>query len=451
LREKYGLEAADLPLRALFEQPTVGNLARTIELVRRGERGSIQLGRSDFIRRGQLSLDELNAEAQLDPGINPGGLVYEHVDEPEHVLLTGATGFVGAFLLHDLLKISSAKVHCLLRADDLEQGALRLKRNLDAYLLWDDSFGDRITPVPGDLGEPQLGLADEVFAGLANQIDVIYHNGAMVNFVYPYRAHKASNVLGTQEVLRLASRNKLKPVHFVSTLSILYSGGINDGRIFREDADLDQVGAPFGGYAQSKWVAEKLVRQAGSRGIPVAIYRPGLVSGHSLSGAWNTDNLISSMTRACVLLGSVPNLDVTVNIVPVDFVSAAIVHLSKDRENFGRVYHLDNPEPVHFSKLADWLATQGLHARNVSFDDWRAELFRQLPHMPSDGWEPYLPLIEEVEEKQVFMPEFDLSNTLNRLDGSGIQCHPVNDQLFSAYLKYFLPRGFLEKPEPEAT
>jgi thioester reductase-like protein len=100
-------------------------------------------------------------------------------------------------------------------------------------------------------------------------------------------------------------------------------------------------------------VAEKLVAQAGSRGIPYAIYRPGLVSGHSLTGAWNTDNLISSMTRACVLLGSVPDLDVMVNIVPVDFVSAAIVRLSKDPANLGRTYHLDNPEPVHFSRLAD--------------------------------------------------------------------------------------------------
>jgi thioester reductase-like protein len=239
-------------------------------------------------------------------------------------------------------------------------------------------------------------------------------------------------------------------VHFVSTLSILYSGGVNDGRVFREDADLDQVGAPFGGYAQSKWVAEKLVMQAGARGIPVAIYRPGLVSGHSSTGAWNTDNLISSMTRACVLLGCVPDLDVTVNIVPVDFVSAAIIYLSKNPENFSGIYHLDNPEPIHFSKLASWLTAQGLHARTVSFDEWRAELFRQIPHMPSDGWEPYLPLIEEVEERQVFMPEFDLSNTLTRLDGSGIRCHPVNDRLFSTYLNYFIPRGFLEKLQPRS-
>jgi thioester reductase-like protein len=156
------------------------------------------------------------------------------------------------------------------------------------------------------------------------------------------------------------------------------------------------------------------------------------------------------MTRACVLLGSVPTLDVMVNIVPVDFVSGAIVHLSKDPKNLGRVYHLDNPEPIHFSELSDWLTDQGFNARSLSFDDWRMKLFKQIPHMPSDGWEPYLPLLEEVEEKQVFMPEFDLSNTLSGLEGSGIECHPVNDRLFSTYLDYFTPHGFLEKSEPKA-
>jgi len=448
LREKYNLQAADLPLRALFENPTVANLALTIERARRGER--MTRTRSDFIQRGQLSLEALNAEAKLDADITAGDLKYEHA-EPKKILLTGATGFVGAFLLKDLLTMTSAEIYCLLRADDIEQGLNRLKRNLNSYQLWDESLAHRIKPVLGDLGSPRLGLSDETFNMLANQIDAIIHNGAMVNFVYPYAAHKSANVLGTQEILRLASRAKLKPVHHVSTLSILYSGGVNDGRVFGEDSNLDEVGAPFGGYAQSKWVAEKLIQQAMTRGIPCAIYRPGLVSGHSVTGAWNTDNLISSMTRACVLLGSVPNLDVMVNIVPVDFVSAAIVQLSKDEKNFGAIFHLDNPDPLHFKHLAGWLASRGLQARAVSFDEWREELFSQIPHMPSDEWAPYLPLLEEVDESQVFMPEFDLANTLTRLEGSGIACHPVNEALFTAYLNYFIPRGFLEKEKSKTT
>jgi len=411
--------------------------------------GVVYAHRGNFIQSGQLSLEELNTEAQLDPGITAGELIYEPIEKPEHILLTGATGFVGAFLLHDLLETTSAEVHCLLRADNLEEGMQRIKRNLGTYRLWNDPYKNRIKPILGDLGKPQLGLSNADFERLTNQLDVIYHNGAMVNFVYPYQAHKAPNVLGTQEILRLASQVKLKPVHFVSTLSILYSGGKKNGHVFHEDSDRDQAGAPFGGYAQSKWVAEKLVEQAGARGIPYAIYRPGLVSGHSVSGAWNTDNLISSMTRACVLLGSVPSLDVMVNIVPVDFVSGAIMHLSKDLRNLGKIYHLDNPEPLHFSKLVDWLTKQGFGARMVSFDEWRAELFRQIPHMPSDGWEPYLPLVEEVDEEQVFMPEFDLSNTMSGLNNSSIKCHPVNARLFSTYLDYFTPQGFLKRSEPK--
>ena len=86
----------------------------------------------------------------------------------------------------------------------------------------------------------------------------------------------------------------------------------------------------------------------------------------------------------------------------------------------------------------------GFNARRLPFDEWRAELFRQSAYMPSDGWEPYLPLLEEVEEKQVFMPEFDLTNTLSALKGSGILCHPVNGQLLSRYLKYFTSDGLPE-------
>ncbi len=152
LREKYGLETAQLPLRALFEQPTVANLAEIIEKALNGEQMSYT-GQRNVIRMNQLSMEELKAEAQLDESIIAGELVYEHVDEPKHILLTGATGFVGAFLLHDLLKQTSADIYCLLRADDIEKGLQRLKRNLNSYVLWDNAFADRIKPIIGDLGE----------------------------------------------------------------------------------------------------------------------------------------------------------------------------------------------------------------------------------------------------------------------------------------------------------
>ncbi|HLF73749.1 MAG TPA: SDR family oxidoreductase, partial [Anaerolineales bacterium] len=176
------------------------------------------------------------------------------------------------------------------------------------------------------------------------------------------------------------------------------------------------------------------------------IYRPGLVTGHSLTGASNTDDMLSNLTRACLLLGSVPDLDVMVDIVPVDYVSAAIVHLSGDPKNLGKVYHLGNPHPLHLSRMVDWLIGQGFQAQRVSFENWRMELFRQAADMPVDGWQPYLPLIEEVEESQIFMPKFDYSNTLAGLDGSDIHCPPVDLDLLAVYIAFFNRQGFFDKP-----
>jgi len=189
-----------------------------------------------------------------------------------------------------------------------------MQRNLEYYSLWDDHFRFRMTPVPGDLSEPYLGLAMEQFQTLATQVDTIYHNGAWVNWVQPYHALKATNVHGTQEVLRLASQMKVKPVHFTSTLAVFPFSG----EAFREQDNLDHKKYLYGGYAQSKWVAEKLVTMARSRGLPICIYRPSVVTGQSQTGCFNTDAYLENMIKGCIHLGYVPTIDSIVDMVPVD-------------------------------------------------------------------------------------------------------------------------------------
>jgi len=432
VRERF---EAQVLLRSLFEEPTVAGLARAIE---HGQ----QVGDGLF---AAMTLEELNAEASLDPAITGENPILEPVaDEPEHIFLTGATGFVGAFLLHDLAQQTNAKLHCLVRAADVEEGRQRLQRNLESYLLWDESLDDRIAVVLGDLAQPAFGLSAEAFEALAQQMDAIYHNGAMVNFIHPYHAHKAPNVLGTQEVLRLASNARLKPVHFVSTLSVFHSGDHDDGTVFTENDNLDQVGVPFGGYAQSKWVAEKLVRTAGVRGIPVAIYRPGLVSGASTTGAWNTDDLMTTLIKSCIAIGVAPDLDVMVDVVPVDYVSSSIVHLSQQPDALGRVFHLSNPQPMPYARLLEAARSLGVSLRMVPFDQWRGELFNHAALSGENGWNPFLPLIEEVGEQQVFMPPFDCQNTLDGLANTTVGCPPVGPELFARYFSYFDRIGFLD-------
>ncbi|HEX8868960.1 MAG TPA: amino acid adenylation domain-containing protein, partial [Lentzea sp.] len=233
---------------------------------------------------------DFERDAVLDPDITPAGLPRADVLHPRHVLLTGATGYLGAFLLAELLQTNT--VHCLVRADDEQAARQRVETCLRDYQLWHDDFRDRVEVVRGRLDQPKLGLDDDTYDRLARDVDVIYHCGALVNFVFPYAALRQANVLGTKEILRLACTTKAKAVHHMSTLDVLMHGSERD---VREDTVIPPSEV-VGGYDQSKWVAEQLVAAAGKRGLPVVRYRPGAMLGHSRTGVANPSDY------SCVLV-----------------------------------------------------------------------------------------------------------------------------------------------------
>ena len=220
-----------------------------------------------------MTVTDLYAEAVLEKTIRPNTCI-KPVPVPKHIFLTGATGFIGAFLLHELLQQTpEASIYCLVRSSDAESGKHRIRTNLERYLLWNEKFNSRIIAVVGDLAQPRLGLSEQQFTDLASAIDVIYHNGALVNLIYPYAALREANVLGTQEVLRLASLIKVKPVHFISTLDVFQSSVYSEMNAILEPDELTHCEGLSDGYDQTKWVAEKLVMTARDRGLPICIYR----------------------------------------------------------------------------------------------------------------------------------------------------------------------------------
>lgn len=403
-----------------------------------------------------INVADLKAEAVLDPEISPEAVPAKTVTEPAHIFLTGATGFLGSFLLAELLRRTRADVHCLVRARDAKEGEERLKRTLAFYSLWDEDLAPRIIPIAGDLSEPLFGLSEERFRALAGKIDTIYHSGASVSWIYPYNTLKSINVLGTQEVLRLATRITAKPVHFVSTLGVFPLVGNSGARVFGEEDPLDHGGDLYNGYTQSKWVAEKLVTIAGSRGLPVSIYRPSLVTGSSQTGVWNTDDISCKMIRTLVALGTVPDVDRPMNMVPVDYLSEAIVHLSGQNESLGKCFHFANPRPVGLNDLIGWISSFGYPLRRVPYDGWRAELIDPAKWSRENGLQekdlyslvPLYSLSDAKDAPARFreMPEFDCRNTLDGLAGTSIVCPPVDGRVFEAYLSFFVRDGFLKRP-----
>src|SRR5207244_4610957 len=120
------------------------------------------------------------------------------------------TGFLGVYLLKELLRRTRATIHCHVRAANPRAGLDRIRSAMQARSLWEDDDAGRIVPACGDLGDPRLGLDDAHYAELVERVDTIVHNGAVVNFTPPYASLRTVNVRGTQDVLRLACAGRAK-------------------------------------------------------------------------------------------------------------------------------------------------------------------------------------------------------------------------------------------------
>jgi thioester reductase-like protein len=408
-----------------------------------------------FLDQLGITVTELEAEAALDPTIRPEAIPVEPETEPAHIFLTGATGFLGSFLLHELLDQTQAEIYCLVRSANVEEGKQKLYKTLAAYGLWREELSPRIVPIVGDLSAPLLGLSEHQFRMLAGKVDAIYHNGALVNWISSYHQLKPTNVLGTQEVLRLASCNKVKPVHFISTLAVFPVLASTEAKTIREQNVLDHGGVLYGGYTQSKWVAEKLVTIARSRGIPVSIYRPALITGHSQTGLWNTDDVVCRLIKSFVELRAAPDVETTLHMIPVDYVSKAVVHLARQETSLGKVFHLANSRPVTWKELATWIDALGYPVQQIPYDTWRARLldFGRSQRNAAYYLMPLfsLSLSEDGSSLLRDIPQFDCQNTLAGLAGTSIVCPPIEGQVFETYFSYFMRCGFLDALPPAST
>jgi thioester reductase-like protein len=428
----------DLPIRSIFKRPTISELAHLI--------------RNDD-EYGQYQTDKminLDLEAKLDPAIRPSFVSVKQTLNPGVVLVTGATGFLGVFLVHELLQQTGAKIYCLVRAETIDSAWQKLKTQMSRYEVWNSHFCCRLVPVCGDLSTPYLGLPRHQFEELAREVEVIYHNGAQVNFVYPYHILKPANVLGTQEILRLACTNRLKAVHYVSALSVLR----NETNLISDQITEDYFPKPnselSNGYAQSKWVAEKLVRIAGDRGVPICIYRPGQISGHSYTGVCNTDDFICRMIKSYVDFGKGPIEELILDMAPVDYVSKAIVFLSTRSVSLGCTFHLNNPNLISTAHIINWFSSAGFVIKKVSFAEWWGEI----NVIVKDSYNhPLYPLISYLEDTSFDQQEtsaqkvrYDCRKTLQALEGSSIVCPDVNDKIFHRYISYFIRTGFIKAP-----
>ena len=153
-----------------------------------------------------------------------------------------------------------------------------------------------------------------------------------------------------------------------------------------------------GGYAQSKWVAERLVRHAGERGLPVRVYRPGRIVASAKTGAANPDDFALQVFRVCLDVGVAPDLDFQADATPVDYVAAAIAQLAFAPATDDTVFHLVNPTPLRPLEVAAWLRDEGFDLSIVDAREWWDALVRRVGADPRHRFYPLLPVLAGAPE-----------------------------------------------------
>ena len=237
-----------------------------------------------------------------------------------------------------------------------------------------EMFEARVIPICGDLGQPKLGLMQDVWDFLASEIDTVFHNGATVNYLFNYDLMRDANVLGTNEVVRLAFEGRAKEFNYVSTTFVF--GWAVKSVLYETDLNENMELLDFG-YSQSKWVAEQVVVNARNRGLSARIFRPALVS-PSVTGGGNNFDIAVRLVAFMVNHGIGVDTLNQVSFVPADIVANNIVAISTTPGTANKTYHVVRDDYSNMMDITGLITTAtGRQFEQFSLPDFVPELIRR--------------------------------------------------------------------------
>ena len=387
---------ADVSISTLFVHPSLGGFSSAVDK---------HLGTANGINGESTGADETDSvyAQSLEDLLKQLPATYQEADPATlrtlsnpTILLTGATGFLGAYIIKDVLERTNPSLNLIAHVRGVKDPIAALDRvrlSLQGYGIWRDEWTSRLSCVVGDLSKPQLGIDPQTWASLAQTVDVVIHNGATVHWVKPYKDMKAANVLSTLDAMALCTTNKPKLFTYISSTSVLDTAhyiSLSTQQTHRSEGFLSEAddlqGSRTGlgtGYGQTKWVSEQLVRAAGTRGLRGSIVRPGYILGDSATGVCNTDDFLIRMLKGCLQLSARPLITNTVNAVPVNHVARVVVAAAlnplpnNNNSNGGtNVVHVTAHPRLRMNEYLAALKHYGYHVPEVPYSAWKTALER---------------------------------------------------------------------------
>jgi thioester reductase-like protein len=366
-------------------------------------------------------------ETSLESDIRPGQAAPTTMSPPRSVLLTGATGFIGAHIVDTLRRYGIGTIFCLVRAPNADAGRERVLSSLDRYGLRRGDDAEAIVGVDGDLGAPGFGLDPGAFRELAARVDAVIHNGAWVHLAHGYETLRPTNVWGTREALRLSVARGTKRFCHVSGMSVFLGTSV-----MNEDAPPPATDERHGGYFDSKWVAERIVWEGLDRGMPGCIVRLGWISGDSREGRIGHADAMTMFIRACIRLGMAPRLPSgRIDCTPVDVAAEVIVDAALHGLPAARACNLWATHSIAEGELWQRLRRQGARIVMVSPAEWLDALGRRLPML--------VPVGERVVSGADLPPIDDA--VARAVAGRAVERMPTVDHLLSVYARAWLRSG----------
>lgn len=364
-----GPKVTDVPSNVCFEYPNINALAAYLTALRTGVEHS---KRSELDEMQDLIDRYASFEAQSVAEAGP----------PRVVLLTGATGSLGAHILGSLLKQPNIeKIYCLNRGEDAHERTLQ---SLKARHL--DTDTNRIQSFTTDLTKPDFGLEPGTLA----EVNLVIHNAWSVNFNMGVSSFE-NHIQGTRNLIDFSFRSNAR-FCFVSSVS----AAVRSGSSISETHLNNLTDAQQMGYARSKLIGERLCQRAHQAGLDARVLRVGQIVGDTQNGQWNPTEGIPLMLRSAVSMGALPTLSDTLNWLPIDVVAQVITELCHAPEHRD-VYHLVNPKSFNWTHgLLPMLKKAGLNFEQVDQKEW---LKRLEASNPDPNVNPTVKLLEFFKKK----------------------------------------------------
>ncbi|MCL6588570.1 MAG: SDR family oxidoreductase [Firmicutes bacterium] len=330
----------------------------------------------------------------------------------KNYFLTGATGFVGRYILKELLKRdSTSRIFLLARESGGVSGRAKMDDLLRAMFPAAEyaEHARRIEVLEGDVSLENFGLSGAAYQRLAETVNIIFHAAASIKFDMPLEAAARINVAGTQSVLKLAEKcmelGVLERMNHISTAYVTGKQQKPQGKI----AAIEFANT----YEQTKSIAEKLAGDYIRNGLPVTVYRPSIIFGHSVTGEITTGNILYlfMLLFSRKMIPSFPcGPDSSLNIITLNYFIDLLFTIAGLPESVGRAYNITNAGNTNMRELIT-LACEELGVKVPDFTP-----IGRMEALDPKVREQLAPFINYIEQSHYF----DLSETRQLLANNSL-------------------------------